>query len=104
MKYMEGFDFEIVCSPTVAQTIANCLGDWKQLARFSGLDEATITKIEKENYNDYDEQKYQCIYYWIQRNGVNATIINLLGIIYHNLEDKILVQNIVQLLGTNALS
>jgi len=99
---MKGLDFGMICSPMVAQTIANSLGDWKQLARCSGLDEATIIKIEKENYNDYNEQKYQCIYHWIQYNGVDATMNNLLKIIYYNLEEKILVQSIVKLLGTKS--
>ena len=99
MKYMEGFDVDMTYCPAVAQTIANSILQWKPLGRYLGLDEATIMKIERDNLHDYNEQKYQCIYHWSQRIGANSKIIHLLRIIYYKLEDKILLENIVQSLG-----
>ena len=78
------------------QSIANKLCEWKPLARFLGLDEPTIKTIEY-NARDFTEQKFQMLNTWITNNGSDATLVNLLRVIYCDLNDQLLVEQIAQI-------
>ena len=98
--YLEGIDADSPVSPAIRQTISACLIKWKPLGRQLGLSDATIETIQHNNTNDYDEQKYQCLYHWVTHRGRDATILNLLRVIYYSLNDKGLLEDIVQALST----
>ena len=78
--------------------IAVKLRDWKALACFLELSDATIEEIERDNERQYREQKFQCIKFWVMQNGRKATLKNLLRVMYFQLENKSLVMEIVQAL------
>ena len=78
------------------QDVAFVLQEWKPLARYLKLDEPTIKQIQEDNKDDFNEQKYQCLYKWVQLNGKDATLLALLQIIYCRLNDKLLIHQIAQ--------
>lgn len=81
-------------NPTL-QTVVKHLITWEDLSRYLELSDADEEEIKQNHPHNYKEQKYQCIKYWIKRNGKTATLINLLRKIYFKLEDKLSVMNIV---------
>ena len=78
------------------QDVALLLQEWKALARYLKLDEPTIKQIQEDNKNDFNEQKYQCLYKWVKLNGKDATLLALLWIIYFRLNDKLLIHQVAQ--------
>jgi len=99
-SYLKGLDVDTPVSSAIRQTISTCLVYWKPLGRQLGLSDATIEMIQHNNTNDYDEQKYQCLYHWVKHRGRDATILNLLRVIYYRLNDKGSLDDIVQSLNT----
>lgn len=79
------------------QDITYLLEDWKSLARHLKLNEPTIRQIQEDYKNErFNEQKYQCLYKWVQLNGKDATLVALLRVIYFHLKDKLLIHQIAQ--------
>ena len=78
------------------QDVARHLPDWKTLARYLKLDEATIKQIQEDNRDEFKEQKYQCLYKWVQLNGKDATLVVLLRTMYFRLKDKLIIHQIAQ--------
>ena len=78
------------------QDVALLLQDWKALARYLKLDEPTIKQIQEDNRDEFNEQKYQCLYKWVQLNGKDATLLALLRIMYFRFKDKLLIHQIAQ--------
>ena len=66
--------------------VALLLQDWKTLVHYLKLDESTIKQIQEDNRDEFNEQKYQCLYKWVQLNGKDAT---LLWIMYLHFKDKL---------------
>ena len=91
-------DVLLMGNTSLLQAIALLLHDWKTLARYLKLDEPTIRQIQEDNKDDFDEQKYQCLYKWVQLNGKDATLVNLLWVVYSRLKDKLLIHQIAQCL------
>ena len=98
-SYLKGLDVDTPVSSAIRQTISARLVYWKPLGRQLGLSDATIEMIQHNNTNDYDEQKYQCLYHWVNQNGGNASVINPLRVIYYRLNDKMMLQDIVRVLS-----
>jgi len=72
----------------IIQMVADKLQEWKPLARYLQLSDATIREIQYDNEGSYKEQKYQCLKHWIKQSGKEATLINLLKIIYFQFGNK----------------
>ena len=73
--------------------VALLLQDWQGLAYHLKLDEPTIKQIREDNRDKINQQKYQCLYKWVQLNRKNAT---LLRIMYLHFKDKLLIHQIAQ--------
>ena len=84
-------------NPPMLQSIANKLCEWKPLARFLGLDEPTIKTIEWNHSGNYTEQKFQVLNTWTRRNRRDATLVNLLRVVYCDLNNRLLVEEIAQI-------
>lgn len=89
-------DVLLMTNLSLLQDVALLLQDWKALARYLKLDEPTIQQIQEDNRNDFNEQKYQCLYKWVQLNGKDATLVALLWTIYSRLNNKLLIHQIAQ--------
>ena len=95
----EGIHDELLMGNTsLLQDIALLLHEWKSLARYLKLDEPTIRQIQEDNKDNFIEQKFQCLYKWVQLNGKDATLVNLLWVVYIRLKDKLLIHQIAQCL------
>jgi len=79
------------------QGIADKLEEWKPLARYLRLDDPTIKEIENNNYKDFREQKYQAVKTWTECNAKNATLYNLLRVIFCDLENELLIEKIAEI-------
>ena len=90
-------DIPLASNPPMLQSIANKLCEWKQLARFLGLDEPTIKTIEWNYCGNYTELKFQALYTWTRRKGSDATLVNLLQVIYCCLNNRLLVEEIAKI-------
>ena len=88
-------DVLLMTNTLLLQDVALLLPEWKPLARYLNLDEPTIIQIE-EDHKDYNEQKYQCLYKWLQLNGKDATLVSLLQILYFRLKNKLIIHEISQ--------
>ena len=91
-------DVLLMENTSLLQDAASLLHDWKSLARYLKLDEPTIRQIQEDNKDDFDEQKYQCLYKWVQLNGKDATLVNLLWVVYFHLKNRLLIHQIAQCL------
>ena len=80
----------------IIQTVVRHLEQWEELSRHLQLSDAEVEEIKHNYLKDYKEQKFQCIKYWVKKNGKTATLINLLRQIYFNLQDKSIVMNTVE--------
>ena len=75
-------DVLLMTNLPLLQDLALLLQDWKTLAHYLKLDEPTIKQIQEDNRDEFNEQKYQCLYKWVQLNGKDATLLALLRIMY----------------------
>ena len=69
------------------QDVALLLQDWKTLVHYLKLDESTIKQIQEDNRDEFNEQKYHSLYKCVQLNGIDATLLALLWIMYCRLKD-----------------
>ena len=91
-------DIFLASNQSMLQSIANKLCDWKPLARHLGLDDPTIKTIEYNARDNFTEQKFQMLNTWIAQNGKDAaTLVNLLRVIYRDLNNQLLVEQIAQI-------
>ena len=56
------------------QDVALLLQDWKTLVHYLKLDEPTIKQIQEDNRDEFNEQKHQCLYKWVELNEKDATL------------------------------
>ena len=90
-------NIDLASNSPMLQSIANKLREWKPLARFLGLDEPTITTIERNHSGNFSEQKFQMLNTWTRQNGREATLVNLLQVIYCDLNNRLLVEEVAQI-------
>ena len=89
-------DVLLMTNTPLLQDVAFHLQEWKTLARYLNLDEPTIKQIEEDHRDCYNEQKYQCLYKWVQLNGKDATLVSLLQTLYFRLKNKLIIHEIAQ--------
>ena len=82
--------------------IAKAIHRWPVLARYLGLTEPVIVAIEENHVHDYEEQKYQMLLKWSQQQNPEATRQSLVQIIEEKLQDLVLAQDVVNIVGTTA--
>ena len=87
-------DLLLMTNTPLLQDVAFLLQEWKPLARYLNLDEPTIVQIEEDYRDNYNEQKYQCLYKWVQLNGKDATLVSLLQTLYFRLKNKLIIHEI----------
>jgi len=88
-------DRSLVNDDATIQLVASNLPEWEELARHLELHEATAIEIQHD-YKTYREQKFQCIKKWVKLSGREATLHNILRIIYFQLNDKSTIMNITE--------
>ena len=89
-------DILLMTNTSLIQDVAFLIQEWKPLARYLQLDDPTIRQIAEDDRNDYNEQKYQCLYKWVQLNGKNATLVTLLRTMYFRCKNKQIIHEIAR--------
>ena len=94
-------DIPLASNQPLLQSIASKLCEWKPLTRFLGIDESTIITIERNYRDDHAEQKFQALNTWVTQNRNNATLFSLLRVIYCDLNNRLLAEEITQIQRTS---
>lgn len=97
-SYINGLEDVAPLNSFIIQTVSKYLPKWEELARYLELSSAEMEEIKQNDLHDYKEQKCKCIIQWVEKNGRDATLITLLRHIYFDMNDKLLINNIVECL------